>query len=318
MKIIKLICEHCHQEFEKSDQYIKSELKKNSNHKFFCSKTCVYQNRVHLKKVKVTCTFCKKECITDENDLKRNKNYYCSWECYESKRNLGKTLVNLVCPICQQTFTQTLRNINGRKRKGYKQIFCSAKCSSESQRNDYSKEFSVKCDHCSKDIIKTGRQLKLRKLHFCNPRCKGSYFAKLYAFGEKRSKLEEKVEYFLKQTYPTLEFSINNREILKGLELDFYFPTLNFAIEINGPAHFTPIYGDDALLRTQRNDIIKKHLCKKKNIRLLEVTNTLTYNVDNSQEIFITYIKPIIDELLYISQENHQPLLQTSMDLINT
>ena len=296
--MIKLYCEQCHTEFEKTDYFIRAELKKNANHKFFCSKKCVYQNRTHLKKVTISCRVCKKECITDENDLKRNKNYYCSWKCYEIQRNIGKSLVDLICPTCKTTFQNSINQINGKKRKGAKNIFCSSKCSSEAQRNDYSKDFLLKCDYCDKDIIKTGRQMKITKFHFCNPSCKGSYFARLYAFGAKRSQLEEKIEAMIKKTFPNLPYLVNDREILKGLELDFYFPSLNFAIEVNGPAHYTPVYGDESLLRTQRNDIIKKNYCKKKQIRLLEITETLHPYNDNSKAIYENHILPILTPLV--------------------
>lgn len=298
MKIIKLICEHCKKEFEKPDYFIRSELKKKKDHKFFCSKECVYANRTVLKKIKVNCTYCKKECITDENDLKRNKNYYCSWTCYEAKRNIGKTIIDLTCAHCGNIFQNSINQYNGKKRKGRKNIFCTAKCSSEAQRNDYSKPFTVKCDHCGNDVIRTGRQLKITKFHFCTPSCKGSYFARIYALGEKRSLLEQRLGDHIKNSYPNLKFIINDREELKGLELDFYFPTINFAIEVNGPAHFTPIYGDESLIRTQKHDIIKKTMCAKKRIRLLEITDKIDYNDDNSNEIFEKYVKPIIEGLL--------------------
>ena len=37
-------------------------------------------------------------------------------------------------------------------------------------------------------------------------------------------------------------------------ELDFYFPNLKLAIEINGPLHYKPIYGKDKLIQIQNNN----------------------------------------------------------------
>jgi hypothetical protein len=302
MAIVKVVCDFCKNEFDREASYIRGELKKNPNHLFYCSKKCVYDHRTRLKKINVVCTFCKKECITDENDLKRNKNYYCSRECYDNYRKIPleqrREMVSLVCPQCNKPFSIFKYRYDKKKLNGYKLTFCSAKCSSESQRNDYSKDFLLKCDQCNTDIIKTGRQMKITKLHFCTPSCKGSYFAKLHALGAKRSKLEERIEEYIKNQYPKLQYIINDRELLKGLELDFYFPTLNFAIEINGPAHFTPIYGDESLIKTKRHDIIKKIICKKKNIRLLEITNTLHPYNDNSRDIYENHILPILKPII--------------------
>lgn len=301
MKLIKLICAECNKEFEKSDYSIRAELKKNSNHKFFCCKKCVYAYKTVLKRVKVNCAFCKKENETDENDLKRSVKFFCDKKCYDLYRKIPleerREVVDLVCPQCNNPFRLFKRSYEQRKREGAKNNYCSSKCSSEAQRNDYSKEFTVKCDYCNKDVIRTGRQLKLTKFHFCNPSCKGSYFARIHSLGEKRSLLEFKLEQHIKNCYPNLKYIVNDRDVLKGLELDFYFPDINFAIEVNGPAHFTPIYGDESLIKTQKHDIIKKTMCKKKHIRLLEITDIIDYNKDNSEDIFKQYIDPILDGL---------------------
>lgn len=295
---IKLICEHCGTSFFKKRGEHNCELRKKPNKKFFCSKKCSTLHRTILKRVSVQCNFCKKDCVTDENDLKRNKNYYCSWTCYEKKRNIGKELVELTCPNCNSIFYNSRNKLNGKLRKGAKNIFCSSKCSSEFQRNDYSKWFDLDCDECGQSIKRQGRQLSLSKLHFCSPTCKGTYFSRINAIGEKRSLLEVKLESHIKNEFPDLVFNTNDRDILGGLELDFYFPNLRLGIEINGPAHYTPIWGDKSFSKTKRNDILKKAYCKKNYIRLLEITDILNYTQDNSYEIFIHHIKPLLTELI--------------------
>mgnify|MGYP001606126201 CR=1 FL=1 len=44
------------------------------------------------------------------------------------------------------------------------------------------------------------------------------------------------------------------------LELDLYLPALGVAIEIDGPSHFLPIYGEDALMKTQLASQVKNGL----------------------------------------------------------
>jgi len=58
-----------------------------------------------------------------------------------------------------------------------------------------------------------------------------------------------------------MEFELicNSRELIpSGLEIDIYIKDVNLAIELNGPVHYLPIYGEEKLLSTQTNDEIKR------------------------------------------------------------
>ena len=62
----------------------------------------------------------------------------------------------------------------------------------------------------------------------------------------------------------------------KKLSLDFYLPEYNIAIECQGIQHFEPVdyFGGVSKFNEQvRNDILKKDLCEKNNIKLLYYTN---------------------------------------------
>jgi dTDP-4-amino-4,6-dideoxygalactose transaminase len=53
--------------------------------------------------------------------------------------------------------------------------------------------------------------------------------------------------------FPLLILECNNRNLL-GIELDFYFPEIRLAIEINGIVHYEPIYGSKTFERIQNVD----------------------------------------------------------------
>lgn len=98
--------------------------------------------------------------------------------------------------------------------------------------------------------------------------------------GEKPNGLSgtEEVAYsFLKEMFPNYRIYKRNRKIIKSpitgfyLELDFYIPKLKLAIELNGITHYKPIYGKEKFERQQRNDEIKRGLCKEKGITLIEI-----------------------------------------------
>ena len=74
----------------------------------------------------------------------------------------------------------------------------------------------------------------------------------------------------LRTDYPHLAFYCNDKETI-GSEIDFYFPILKLAIQINGPLHYQPIYGQTKLDQIQRMDSEKKAACQHLNIKLVEV-----------------------------------------------
>jgi len=81
------------------------------------------------------------------------------------------------------------------------------------------------------------------------------------------------------RTYRKLDWLMNIKTGRK-LELDFYVPDLNFAIEYQGEHHFNPVnfsgrgeeYGLNRLKVVKRLDSIKRNLLKKHNIYLIEIS----------------------------------------------
>lgn len=59
------------------------------------------------------------------------------------------------------------------------------------------------------------------------------------------------------------------------MELDFYFPELGLAIEINGFLHYKAIFGVEKLERIQKLDTEKALRCKKAGIilHIIDVSN---------------------------------------------
>lgn len=75
-----------------------------------------------------------------------------------------------------------------------------------------------------------------------------------------------------------IPYSYRERKLiwLEGLELDFFIPELNIAIECQGIQHFEPVEmfgGKDSLLYTIKNDEKKKLLCAKNGVKLLYYSN---------------------------------------------
>ena len=90
------------------------------------------------------------------------------------------------------------------------------------------------------------------------------------------SKLESEIKLMLDEQ--GIKYNYRERKIpwLKGLELDFYIPDKNIAIECQGTQHFEPVEifgGEETYKYTIENDSAKRKLCEENGVRLLYYSN---------------------------------------------
>lgn len=89
--------------------------------------------------------------------------------------------------------------------------------------------------------------------------------------------LSELISYtIIRNTYKIVRSPLTN----VGLELDIYVPDLKFAVEVDGPMHRIPCYGEERLKAQIINDAIKDQQCTDKNIFLLIINTDLIINDD--------------------------------------
>lgn len=183
-----------------------------------------------------------------------------------------------------------LKSIKTRKEN----FFCNQMCA---------KTFSIKakevsCQTCGKSFVKQFTQIKLTKNNFCSRSCSATYHNTHKTTGFRRSKLEKFLEEKISETFPNEECIYNNVEIINS-ELDIYFPKLKLAIQINGPLHYKPIYGDKKLARIIEIDELKRVICKAQNINLIEidVSNDSYFNGTKNKRWL--EVKSIIDSSIY-------------------
>jgi hypothetical protein len=182
------------------------------------------------------------------------------------------SLLNKKCEYCNTIFLIDERfikysiKVNQIKRR----CFCSKKCSDQY----HTTSPTVECANCKILFKKQMNQIKKCKNNFCCQSCAAIYNNKHKTTGTRRSKLECFVEKMLKEKYTNIVFRSNFIQ-KSGYELDFYFPDLKIAIEINGIFHYKPIYGLDKLNRIKKNDRQKKKLCKQDNIKLYILKDNL-------------------------------------------
>ena len=69
----------------------------------------------------------------------------------------------------------------------------------------------------------------------------------------------------------SVEFHVRQRLAREELELDLWLPQQRVAIEVNGPSHYRPIWGEDKLKRTQQGDAHKRGLCQAGGVSLVVI-----------------------------------------------
>jgi very-short-patch-repair endonuclease len=92
------------------------------------------------------------------------------------------------------------------------------------------------------------------------------------------SKLEKFLLEKLLQDGHVVEF--HKEQILSNtkLQIDLFLPILNIAIEVDGPSHFAPVWGEDALKKNQKYDRKKTGLIIGKGLFLIRIKQTNDYS----------------------------------------
>jgi hypothetical protein len=85
------------------------------------------------------------------------------------------------------------------------------------------------------------------------------------------SKLEKYIQSQLTKAGYVIEYHKKGIVPNSNLEVDIYLPEIGTAIEIDGPSHFLPIWGQDALSKTIKSDNEKNGLLRYHGVMVLRV-----------------------------------------------
>lgn len=104
------------------------------------------------------------------------------------------------------------------------------------------------------------------------------------------SKSGSKLEKFLLQKLLSsgykVEFHQEQTLLTTKLQIDIFIPSLNTAIEVDGPSHFLPVWGDDALDRNVKYDNKKTGLLLGKGCVLIRIKQTKDYSPTRAEIIW--------------------------------
>lgn len=104
--------------------------------------------------------------------------------------------------------------------------------------------------------------------------------------GKTGSKLEKFLLSKLLSDGWNVEFHKEQSILNTKLQIDLFLPKINVAIEVDGPSHFEPVWGDDALKRNKKYDNKKTGLIIGKGLYLIRIKQSKDFSKSRGLLIF--------------------------------
>ena len=118
---------------------------------------------------------------------------------------------------------------------------------------------------------------------------KNNMLAAAHSAVRESSKTGSKLEKFLLESLLSngykVEFHKEQTLLNTKLQIDIYLPELTTAIEVDGPSHFKPVWGQDTLARNQEYDRKKTGLIIGKGMKLIRVQQKNDFNTTRAKLI---------------------------------
>lgn len=104
------------------------------------------------------------------------------------------------------------------------------------------------------------------------------------------SKVGSKLEKFIldRLIYDGYKINFHQEQVLANtkLQIDLFIPTMNVAIEIDGPSHFLPVWGEDVLQRNISYDQKKEGLILGKGLVLIRIKQQKDFSKTRAELIY--------------------------------
>jgi very-short-patch-repair endonuclease len=107
------------------------------------------------------------------------------------------------------------------------------------------------------------------------------------------SKLEKSLLKGLTDAGYTVDFHNKNLIPTQELEIDLYIPKLKTIIEVDGPSHFLPIWGEDHLLKQMKYDLTKNGTLLSRGFVVIRVKSIKPLSLKREDDV----IKEVVSHL---------------------
>lgn len=225
---------------------------------------------------------------------KKRDNTFCNSSCAASFTNKKEPLQK-TCPKCLNLFFVP-PHLKNKK-------YCSRAC----YLNQEKEKTEIICGFCEKSFLRLTNIAKHHKnpktgKSFCSKSCRSKYIhANCNPTKNVIQSIPQQVLFdLLKESFPALDYLYNDRTILPStLELDIVIPSLKIAIEVNGPTHYMPIFGQTKLEDVKLRDNSKFAEAHVLGYSLFIIDVSKLQKRDNAKfmkEQIEKYIGPVIRE----------------------
>jgi very-short-patch-repair endonuclease len=100
------------------------------------------------------------------------------------------------------------------------------------------------------------------------------------------SKLEKYLQKKLLSDGFKVEFHKEQTLLNTKLQIDLFVPTINLAIEVDGPSHWAPVWGEDSLNRNKKYDSKKEGLILGKGWNLIRIIQTKDFSESRASLVY--------------------------------
>lgn len=121
------------------------------------------------------------------------------------------------------------------------------------------------------------------------------------------SKTGSKLEHYLLKRLLNDSYKVefHKEQILSNtkLQLDLFLPTMSIAIEVDGPSHFLPVWGEESLEKNQKYDRKKSGLIIGKGLKLIRIKQIHDFSNARAHKVYVS-LKSILDNKQAFANSN--------------
>jgi len=111
------------------------------------------------------------------------------------------------------------------------------------------------------------------------------------------SKTGSKLEHFLLEQLVGDGYKVDfhKEQLLSNtrLQIDLFLPTMNIAIEVDGPSHFLPVWGEDTLAKNKKYDQNKTGLILGRGLKLIRIKQTHDFSKSRALILYQNLLKAV-------------------------